>query len=209
MLLEAMVVGPLQVNCYIVGCEETREALVIDPGDDGEQILQHIAQAGLTVKMIVNTHGHFDHVGANALLVAETGAPLHIHVSDAPFLPRIREHAAVYGLQVRVSPPPDRALHGGETLTVGTLPIQVLHTPGHTPGGICLQINDHLFSGDTLFADSVGRTDLPGGNHEDLVEAIRQKLFALPDSTIAHPGHGPDTTIGREKRLNPFVGEGA
>lgn len=209
MLVQDIVVGPLQVNCYIVGCETTKEALVIDPGEDGERILQAVAAAGLTVKMIVNTHGHFDHVGANALLVEKTGAPLYIHVSDAPFLPRIREHAAGYGLKVRVSPPPDRVLHGGETLKVGTLSVSVIHTPGHTPGGICLYVEGHLFSGDTLFADSVGRTDLTGGNHEDLVEGIRNKLFILPDSTIVHPGHGADTTIGREKHHNPFVGAGA
>jgi len=209
MIVQAVIVGPLQVNAYLIGCETTKEALVIDPGEDGEEILAAVARAGLTVKLIVNTHGHFDHVGANALLVEKTGAPLYIHVSDAPFLPRIKEHAAIYGLKVRTSPPPDRVLHGGETLTVGELQIKVLHTPGHTPGGICLHVGDHLFSGDTLFADSVGRTDLPGGSHDDLVEAIREKLFDLPDETIVHPGHGPDTTIGREKRLNPYVGEGA
>lgn len=209
MIVQEVVVGPLQVNAYIVGCEKSKAALVIDPGEEGEKILAAVAKLGLTVKQIINTHGHFDHVGANALLIEKTGAPLAIHVSDAPFLPRVKEHAAVYNLQVRTSPPPNQVLHGGETLAVGELTIQVIHTPGHTPGGICLHIGGHLFSGDTLFADSVGRTDLPGGSHEELVESIRERLFVLPDSTIVHPGHGPDTTIGREKRLNPYVGEGA
>lgn len=209
MLLDTLAVGPLQVNCFIVGCPVTRKALVVDPGDEAERILAAVDASGLNVELVVNTHGHFDHVGGNALLLEQTGAQLCIHVSDAPFLPRIREHAALYGLNIRVSPPPDRVLHGGETLQVGELTLQVLHTPGHTPGGICLLVDGHLFAGDTLFADSVGRTDLPGGSHEELVESIREKLFVLPESTVVHPGHGPDTTIGREKRHNPFVGDAA
>lgn len=209
MLLETLAVGPLQVNCYIIGCPITRKALVIDPGDEAERILATVDASGLKVELVVNTHGHFDHVGGNAFLLEQTGAHLCIHVSDAPFLPRIREHAAHYGLNVRTSPPPDRLLHGGEALQVGELMLRVLHTPGHTPGGICLLVDGHLFSGDTLFADSVGRTDLPGGSHEELVESIREKLFVLPAATVVHPGHGPDTTIGREKRHNPFVGDSA
>lgn len=209
MIVQEVVVGPLQVNCFIVGCEVTKQALVVDPGEDGERILKAAAAAGLTVAMIVNTHGHFDHVGANAYLMEQTKAPLYIHVSDATLLPKAGEHAAKYGLRCRVSPPPDRVVRGGESLHVGELDCRVIATPGHTPGGISLLVGGHLFCGDTLFADSVGRTDLPGGDHNQLLASIRERLFALPDSTIVHPGHGPDTTIGREKRLNPFVGEGA
>lgn len=210
MILEPHVVGPLQVNCFIVGCESSNEALVIDPGEEGERILGRIASLGLQLKMIINTHGHFDHVGANHLLMtSNSGAELLIHRADAELLPRAKDHGRKYGLDVRVSPPPTRLLHGGETLSVGTLKIQVIATPGHTPGGISLLIGEHLFSGDTLFADSVGRTDLPGGDHDTLVAAIRKGLFILPETTIVHPGHGPDTTIGREKRLNPYVGVGA
>lgn len=209
MILEAHVVGPLQVNSFIVGCESSKEALVIDPGEEGERILAHLAALGLQLKMIINTHGHFDHVGANHLLMEKSGAELLIHSADAELLPKAKEHGRKYGLDVRVSPPPNQLLQGGETLSVGTLKIQVIATPGHTPGGISLLIGDHLFSGDTLFADSVGRTDLPGGDHKTLVASIRKGLFVLPDATIVHPGHGPDTTIGREKKLNPYVGVGA
>lgn len=209
MILETLVVGPLQVNSYLVGCSATKEALLIDPGDDGGRLLALAAKLGLTVKTVINTHGHFDHVGANRPVIERSGAALLIHASDAPFLPRIREHAARYGLDVQPSPAPTRLLHGGETIAVGELQVRVIHTPGHTPGGICLHVDGHLFSGDTLFADSVGRTDLPGGDHDTIVASIREKLFSLPDATIVHPGHGPDTTIGREKRINPYVGEGA
>lgn len=209
MILEALVVGPLQVNCFIVGCESSKNALVIDPGEDGERILARLSALNLQLKMIINTHGHFDHVGANRLLMERSGAKLLIHSADATLLPKAKEHGRKYGLDVQVSPPPTRLLHGSETLSVGTLAIQVIATPGHTAGGISLLIADHLFSGDTLFADSVGRTDLPGGDHKTLVKSIRQGLFILPDATIVHPGHGPDTTIGREKRLNPYVGVGA
>lgn len=208
MILEALVVGPLQVNCFIVGCELSKEALVIDPGEEGERIYARLASLGLQLKMIINTHGHFDHVGANHLLMQRSGAQLLIHSADAPLLPLAKLHGQKYGLDVQVSPSPNQLLQGNEKLTVGTLTIQVIATPGHTPGGISLLIGDHLFSGDTLFADSVGRTDLPGGDHKTLVKSIRQGLFILPDATIVHPGHGPDTTIGREKRLNPYVGVG-
>ncbi|PKN13058.1 MAG: MBL fold metallo-hydrolase [Deltaproteobacteria bacterium HGW-Deltaproteobacteria-4] len=210
MILEAHVVGPLQVNSFIVGCEVSKAALVIDPGEEGERILARLAALGLQLKMIINTHGHFDHIGANRLLMdSASGVELLIHGADAALFPKAQEHGRKYGLEVRISPSPTRLLQGGETITVGTLQIQVIATPGHTPGGISLLIDDHLFSGDTLFADSVGRTDLPGGDHDTLVASIRQELFILPDETIVHPGHGPDTTIGREKKLNPYVGIGA
>jgi len=199
-LIERLGVGPLQVNCFLVACPTTRAALVVDPGDEAARILAAIEAHQFKVTTIVNTHGHFDHIGGNQELVAATGAELLLHRDDLPLLQNARRHAETYGLSVKPSPAPDRQLQ------VGSLTFKVLHVPGHSPGSICLQCEGHLFVGDVLFAGSVGRTDLPGGDHDALIEGIREKLLCLPDATLVHTGHGPDTTIGREKQANPFVG---
>ena len=209
LLVHQLSVGPLQVNCFVVACQRTREAMVIDPGDDGPRILQLAESNGYQVKKIVNTHGHFDHIGANQPVKEATGAVLMMHEADLPLLQNARNHAQAYGLTVSPSPDPDKFLNEGDVFSVGEQSFSIFHVPGHSPGSICLLSDGHLFVGDVLFAGSVGRTDLPGGDFDALIEGVREKLFRLPADTIVHPGHGPDTTIGREKQTNPFVGDGA
>jgi glyoxylase-like metal-dependent hydrolase (beta-lactamase superfamily II) len=209
MIIKKLAVGPIMANCFIVGCNETREAAVIDPGDEADRILLTLAQAKLTVKQIVNTHGHFDHVGANKRLKAATAAPILIHALDAPMLSMLSRSAAAWGMSAEDSPSPDRTIDEGDVIQFGTLRLQVIHTPGHTPGGISLIADGCVFVGDTLFAGSVGRTDFPGGDFGTLKSSIQKKLFTLGDELKVFTGHGPETTIGEEKRHNPFVGLGA
>lgn len=207
--VQQLSVGPLQENCFLVACQKTREAMVIDPGEEGARILSLAESNGLEIKKVVNTHGHFDHIGANKTVIEATGAELMMHEADLPQLQNARNHAQVYGLTVSASPDPDKFLNEGDTFSVGEHSFSVFHVPGHSPGSICLLSDGHLFVGDVLFAGSIGRTDLPGGDFDALVEGIREKLFKLPAETIVHTGHGPDTTLGREKQMNPFVGDGA
>lgn len=192
-------------NCFIVGCEKTRKAAVIDPGDESSRILMKLAEQKLTVEYIINTHGHFDHVGANRKMKEATGARLVIHPLDQPMLNHLAETSAAFGMSVENSPPPDQTVQDGDTLSFGEITLNVLHTPGHTPGGICLHTDGVVFVGDTLFAGSIGRTDFPGGDFDTLIASIRNKLFPLGDRVIVYTGHGPETTIGREKRYNPFA----
>lgn len=207
MLFETVVVGALGVNCFILGCEETREGIIIDPGADADRVLAMVQKLGLTIKYVINTHGHFDHMGGNRMIVEKTGARLLIHEADVYFLTRAADSAAAYGLSADNSPKPDDLLTDGMILNFGKHSLKVLHTPGHTPGGCCLYLEGEgkIITGDTLFADSVGRTDFPGSSHADLIDGIRNKLLVLPEETVAFPGHGPSTTIGHEKKHNPYL----
>lgn len=205
MILKALAVGPIMANCYILGCERTRSAAVIDPGDEADRILLKLAEDNLRLEYIINTHGHFDHVGANGPLKKATGAEIVIHPADAPMLAQLGRTAASFGLSVENSPPPDRTVGEGDVISFGDISLKVLHTPGHSPGGISLYTDGMVFVGDTLFAGSIGRTDLPGGDFNTLIAAIKTKLFPLGDDVLVYTGHGPETTVGREKRANPFL----
>jgi glyoxylase-like metal-dependent hydrolase (beta-lactamase superfamily II) len=199
-------VGPIQTNCYIAGCEETKEGVVIDPGEEAGRILAEVKALGLTVKYILNTHAHFDHILANGPLVQATGAPLALHPLDLPLL-RQNGGAGLFGLDAPPSPEPDMLLAEGDTISFGTYTFQVLFTPGHTIGHVSFYEASAgiIFDGDVLFAGGIGRTDLPGGDYETLMASINDKLMTLPDETVVCSGHGQITTIGRERASNPWL----
>jgi glyoxylase-like metal-dependent hydrolase (beta-lactamase superfamily II) len=201
-----MAVGMIQTNAYVVGCEETKAGVVIDPGGHPQRILAAVERHGLDIQYVLNTHAHFDHTEANGAIVAATGAPLAIHPLDRPLL-EAAGGAALFGLQAEPGPAPDVDLSGGDVLEVGSLRFEVLHTPGHTPGHVCFYEADAgaVFDGDLLFRLGVGRTDLPGGSWQQLIHSIRHVLFELPDDVVVYSGHGPATTIGEEKKSNPWV----
>jgi hydroxyacylglutathione hydrolase len=205
-IIHTVQVGIIQTNCYIVGCEETHEGVVIDPGGHPERVLKVLEESGLTIRYVLNTHCHFDHMGANAEIVAATGAPLALHPAEIPVL-RMRGGAALLGVFVKESPMPDIELEEGQVLEVGKLRFQVLHTPGHSPGGLTFYLEEEgvAFDGDVLFASGVGRTDLTGGDWDTLTRSIREVLFKLPDETVIYPGHGPETTVAYEKAHNPWL----
>jgi len=206
LIIKKLTVGPIMANCFILGCEETREAVVIDPGDETDRILTALEESELNVKYIIDTHGHFDHVGGNKKLKDVTGADIMIHALDAPMLKHLSASAAAWGLSADDSPSPDKTLEEGDTITFGNITLKVIYTPGHSPGGISLYTDGYVFVGDTLFEGSIGRTDLPGGDYNTLISNIQNKLFVLGDDVQVFTGHGPETTIGKEKSFNPFVG---
>ncbi|HXV43779.1 MAG TPA: MBL fold metallo-hydrolase [Anaerolineae bacterium] len=206
MIIKQLPVGVIQTNCYIAGCEETGEGVVIDPGEEAERILAEIKALELTIKYILNTHAHFDHILANAPLVKATGAPLALHPLDLPLL-RQNGGASLFGFEVSASPEPDLMLAEGDMISFGTYTFQVLFTPGHTPGHVSFYEAKAgiVFDGDVLFAGGIGRTDLPGGDYETLMASINNNLMILPDETVVCSGHGPVTTIGRERATNPWL----
>lgn len=204
--IHVMEVGPLAVNCYLVEHVATRKAVVIDPGDDGASILGEIGRLGLEVDKILLTHGHFDHVGAVHLLRESSGAKVHIHPDDVERMSTARRQGLMFGLRVPDPPAPDVLVEEGNTVTFVDREFLVAHTPGHTPGCVSyiMEREKLAFVGDLIFAGSIGRTDLPEGDNDALIRAVREKIFVLPDDTVLFPGHGPATTVGEEKRSNPF-----
>lgn len=207
MILETFPVGPLQCNCTILGDEEAGEAIVIDPGDEIGRIERRLRERGLKLKQILITHAHIDHVGGALKLKKLTGAPIFMNENDLGLLQAMEMQAAWLGMAPPETAPPDASLKEGQRVGLERFPADVLHTPGHTQGSICLHVAPMklLVAGDTLFAGSIGRTDLPGGNHRQIIDSIHTRLLALPDETRVLPGHGPETTIGEERESNPFL----
>lgn len=212
MILGSAAEGPFQKNGYVLGCERTKDAVYIDPGDEVERLLAFVAEQGLTVSGILLTHAHVDHVSGVAEAKRRLKAPIYLHMADQPLYDNAARQGAMFGIQVEQPPPVDRHYEGQGPIRFGDYVVDVHHTPGHAPGGVCLAVSrpgtaaaPKLFVGDTLFAGSIGRTDLPGGDYEVLMRAITEVLFAFPDESIVYSGHGPETTVGRERRTNPFV----
>jgi hydroxyacylglutathione hydrolase len=203
LIIRKLTVGPYASNCYIVGAETTKEGMIIDPGAEAKEILRTVEKLGLKIELIVLTHRHPDHVGAAAQVKKATGAPLAVHAECARYLPQSPSY--VYESPFEGVPKPERILEDGDKIDIGDLHFRVLHTPGHTPCGISIFGEGHVFTGDTLFNYGIGRYDLIDGDYNQLISGIRNKLFTLPPETIVHPGHGPDSTIATEKRANPFL----
>lgn len=204
MKVRCIAVGPLQVNCYLAACERTGDAVAIDPGDEAPLIVEAIDRGGFTLRHVLLTHCHADHVGGINGLVEKHPAPIAMHEADRSMLDSAVEHGRLFGLQIEAPPPPDNYLVEGDLVKFGEESLKVLHTPGHSPGGICFLGAAEIFVGDTLFAGSIGRFDFPGGSYETLIEGISSKILTLPEDVIVYPGHGPATNVGQEKRTNPF-----
>jgi len=202
---QLVIVGPLETNCYLFFCPETRECAVIDPGAEAELIFPLITHLNLKPVIILNTHGHVDHTGANLEIKERYQVPIALHQADLPLLEESLQLEFGLMLGARPTPRPDRLLADGDEIKIGQTGLQVIHTPGHSPGSVCFYSAGILFSGDTLFCGGVGRTDLPGGSWKDLIHSLRTRVLTCPDETLVLPGHGPRTTIAEEKENNPFL----
>lgn len=207
MILETFPVGPLACNCTLLGDDAAGEAIVVDPGDEVDRIHRRLSEHGLRLKQILITHAHIDHVGGALKLKRLTGAPIFLNQEDLPLLDMMAVQAAWLGVDTPETARPDELLTEGMTVGLARYPAQVIHTPGHTQGSVCLHFAPMkmIMAGDTLFAGSIGRTDLPGGNYGQIIESIHSRLLALPDDTRVLPGHGPETTLARERQSNPFL----
>ena len=208
MIIKQNVVGSMAVCCYIIACEKTKKAAIVDPGGDESRVLEDVKKLGLTVEYIIATHGHPDHVCGNRKIQEATGAKIIMHKADAEFFgtPEVQKYFSMLGLEP--SPPVDVCVQDGDEITLGEEKLQVLHTPGHTPGGMCLYNKPDLITGDTLFVGGIGRTDFPGGSHQELIDSIHRKIFVLAPDTGVWPGHGyggSRSTVAEEKRSNPFL----
>jgi len=206
MIIKKFVVGPLENNCFLVIEEVSKECFITDPGDEPDRIMDFVNENTLKVKYLVCTHTHFDHVGAVSDLKKDTGAKIVIHKDDLPIYESSQDHAAIWGFEIDPLPQPDVFVSDGDTIAIGNLQFEILHTPGHSPGGICIYGEGFVITGDTLFAGSVGRTDLPGGDIQKLKTSFK-RLMSLSDGVKVLPGHGPETTIGRERTDNFFASE--
>jgi glyoxylase-like metal-dependent hydrolase (beta-lactamase superfamily II) len=204
MILEVRAVAPFYKNGFVVGCERTRDAVLIDPGDEVDELLGAVRDLDVDVQAVLLTHAHIDHITGVAAAKEAFDVPVYLHRDDLFLYDMAVQQGAMFGFKVRQPPPVDE-FYGTEPFAFGDYEARVHHTPGHCPGGVCLAIGKDLFVGDTLFAGSIGRTDLPGGDYNVLMRSITEVLFPLGDASIVHPGHGPDTTIGRERTTNPFV----
>jgi glyoxylase-like metal-dependent hydrolase (beta-lactamase superfamily II) len=205
MKYESLIVGPLETNCYFVYSPETMECAVVDPGAEPDSIIRMIAQMNFKPTLILNTHGHIDHIGANKDIKEKFDIPLYIHSADSAMLNNVLQSEMGLFLGAKDSPAADHFLEEGEKIKIGKYSLKVIHTPGHSPGSVSFLGDGFLLSGDTLFFGGVGRTDLPGGSWQEMVNSIKNKILTLPDEMIVLPGHGPHTTVGQERNSNPFI----
>ena len=207
MKIETFPVSSFGMNCYLVADPESGEAIYIDPGAEADLLIENITTMNLKLKFIINTHCHVDHVAEASRVINHFKVPFYIHKGDLPLLDNLKEQGSFFGLNVQGAPKITDFVNDGDSFDFGNLTASVLHTPGHSLGGISIKIDNSVFVGDCLFMDSIGRTDLPGGNYDQLISSINEKLLTLDDTTVVYPGHGPATTIGREREKNPFLQE--